>query len=572
MRPLPTSRALRRCPSPCIAKISHKPSFVSINPYIQCCNAPPTVFITKYFSTTSRYEKRKNRQLYQEEQINNADSSLQDHRAIGTKQSLFLTHPSSPGAPFFQPAGTRIFQKLIAFLRGQYPYFGFREVLTPMIYKDSLWKQSGHWDNYKDDMFAVVGNSLQTLEQEISSSKIDRVQPAGVLNEAEELEKYGLKPMNCPGHCLLFRSQRRSYRDLPIRYAEFSPLHRNEISGALSGLTRVRRFHQDDGHIFCRPSQVAKEIDKSLAFIRMVYETLNLNDYRLVLSTRPATGYIGTIDEWDRAEHQLKMALDNNFNTEWDIKAGEGAFYGPKIDIILRDGQGKEHQTGTIQLDFQLPKRFDLTYESPSPELEAKGEDWKGTDPGAILGKVVPVMVHRAVLGSLERFMALLLEQHKSQLPFWLSPNQMAILTVSDKEHIVAYARTVKEEILGHRSKRLPRRLEAANYEIHIDDSAESIARKIVQAKKTRYNIIGVVGNRNVTGADSGTGHTIDLDVSAQPDQLKTWSLIEQVKPGSRAPRKRDRGVGSSFRGLPGVRLDLSQCRDLIRLLSETYA
>ena len=494
-----------------------------------------------------------------------------DHRAIGTAQSLFTTHPSSPGAPFFQPDGTHIFQKLVSFLRAQYPHYGFREVLTPTIYKEELWEQSGHWANYKDDMFTVIENSSQKTNENASDLPSGRLQPKVPLGESKQLEQYGLKPMNCPGHCLLYKSERKSYRDLPIRYAEFSPLHRNEISGALSGLTRVRRFHQDDGHIFCRPNQVGKEIDESLAFIRMVYETMSLSDYRLVLSTRPKSDYIGTVEEWDRAERELKTALDKNFGDGWETADGEGAFYGPKIDIILRDSDGKEHQTGTIQLDFQLPKRFELTYESPSPEMEAMGEDWEGSGPRTVVGRVTPVMIHRAILGSLERFMALLLEHYKGQLPFWLSPNQMVILTVSQKPHITSYAREVKRRLLQQQPDQLPRSMVPPTCKIDIDDGADSVAQKIVRAKKRKYNVICVVGEKNVTGAKSGNGDTMDVDVSAQPDQTKTWALIEQVKPGSRAPMQQDKGAGASFRGLPGVRLHIAQCVGLIRKFNEKY-
>ena len=494
-----------------------------------------------------------------------------DHRTIGTRQSLFTTHPSSPGAPFFQPDGTHIFQKLVSFLRAQYMYYGFREVLTPTIYKEGLWEQSGHWANYRDDMFTVIGNSSQKTDNNSSHLPDGRMQPRVPLSENKVLEQYGLKPMNCPGHCLLYKSERRSYNDLPIRYAEFSPLHRNEISGALSGLTRVRRFHQDDGHIFCRPNQVGNEIDASLAFIRLVYETLSLRDYRLVLSTRPETDYIGTSEEWDRAEHELRMALDKNFGDGWEIANGDGAFYGPKIDIVLRDNDGKEHQTGTIQLDFQLPKRFELTYKSPSPEMEAKGEDWESSSSSTVVGSAVPVMIHRAILGSLERFMALLLEHHNGQLPFWLSPNQMIILTVNNKSNVTSYATEVKRRLLQEEPGKLPRSMAPPICKIDIDDSPDPLSRKIVRAKKRKYNVICVVGEKNVTGAESGYGDTMDLDVSAQPDQSKTWALIEQVKPGSRAPVQKDKGVGASFRGLPGVRLHIAQGIGFIRRLTEKY-
>lgn len=492
-----------------------------------------------------------------------------DHRAIGTAQSLFITHCSSPGAPFFQPDGTHIFQKLVAFLRAQYPHFGFREVLTPTMYKEALWEQSGHWTNYKDDMFTVVGCPPQKRVEQPPTFADGRMQPKKGQLEIKELEEYGLKPMNCPGHCLLYKSERRSYRDLPIRYAEFSPLHRNERSGALSGLTRVRRFHQDDGHIFCRPSQVRQGIDESLAFIQTVYKTMELNDYHLVLSTRPKQDYIGSVEEWDRAEDQLKEAL-NDFPKQWKTEEGEGAFYGPKIDVILRDSDGKKHQTGTIQLDFQLPKRFDLTYETPAPELEAKGEHWDDSESRTTLGRATPVMIHRAVLGSLERFMALLLEHYRGQLPFWLSNKQVAILTVGDKRHVKSYAEEVKQTLSYRDAEVFPRSLEPLNCIVDIDDSTDSIAQKIVRAKKTDYRIILIVGEKNILGRQKKASGTVDLSIST-PDQKKAWSLIEEVKPNSRAPVQKDKGVGSSFRGLPGVRLTIAECKEVIMQLNRRY-
>ncbi|KAL9138055.1 MAG: hypothetical protein Q9175_000753 [Cornicularia normoerica] len=492
---------------------------------------------------------------------------------IGTAQSLFTTHPSSPGAPFLQPDGTHIFNQLTAFLRAQYPAFGFREVLTPTMYKQSLWEQSGHWANYKDDMFTVTGNSSHKPEAAAVEFSDERLQPNEKVNEATEPEEFGLKPMNCPAHCLLFQSQRRSYRDLPVRYADFSPLHRNEVSGALSGLTRVRRFHQDDGHIFCRPSQVKDEILKSLKFVRIVYETLGLENYALVLSTRPEKDYIGTLDEWNRAEVELKEALDAN-GKHWKTNRGDGAFYGPKIDVIVRDSDGKKHQTATIQLDFQLPKRFELGYEAPAPELEAQGEP---SDPISRqkMGTVTPIMIHRAVLGSLERFMALLLEHHHGQLPFWLSPRQVIILTVTDNSPVIKFAVNLKNILSNVAGDNLPKVMDRSTYIVDVDDTRDSISRKMVRAREKKYNIICVVGERNMAGKGikaQGEHSTVDVDVSAQPNQRKTWDAIEMIKPGSQAPVQKDTGVGPNFRGLgPGVRLTTDQCKKLIRTLSAKY-
>ena len=281
-----------------------------------------------------------------------------DHRQLAIEQELFTTSPYSPGSPLFLPNGARMFNKLTNFLRAQYSHFGFQEVITPTIYKKSLWQKSGHWENYKDDMYSVTGRG--------ASGEKDGLQ-------AGEDEEYGLKPMNCPGHCLLFASKDRSYREMPIRYADFSPLHRNEISGSLSGLTRVRRFHQDDGHIFCRPSQIRHEISSTLEFVRMVYQTLGLGPYRLVLSTRPKDSYIGTIEEWDNAEAALKHSLAES-GEAWTVNEGDGAFYGPKIDIVLRDSDGKEHQTQRYNLISNYPSAlsWSIRHLLPSSKRRAR--------------------------------------------------------------------------------------------------------------------------------------------------------------------------------------------------------
>jgi len=415
-----------------------------------------------------------------------------DHRQLAIEQELFTTSIYSPGSPLFLPNGAKIFNKLTNFLRSQYDDFGFQEVITPTIYKKSLWEKSGHWENYADDMYSVTGRGA-------SGEKEGR--------QIGEDKEYGLKPMNCPGHCLIFASKQRSYRDLPIRFADFSPLHRNEIHGALSGLTRVRRFHQDDGHIFCRPSQIREEISRTLDFVKLTYEVLGLGLYRLALSTRPADHYIGTIEEWDNAEAALKESLDASGQT-WTVNEGDGAFYGPKIDIILKDTDGKEHQTATIQLDFQLPKRFELEYQAPAPELEKRG---LSTEDPALLdvqGPVTPVLIHRAVLGSVERIMALLIEHYNGHWPFWLNPRQFIILTVNDSKPVVDFAKDIKKKFqrfhkqnaMGPRDSDFnPVAVGTGNgLSVDIDDSPRSLKKKISEAKRKRYAVIAVVGAKDV--------------------------------------------------------------------------
>ncbi|KAF2401880.1 class II aaRS and biotin synthetase, partial [Trichodelitschia bisporula] len=406
-----------------------------------------------------------------------------DHRELATAQGLFTTSTYSPGSPLLLPNGADMFIKLTSFLRSLYPQFGFREVITPTIYKQSLWERSGHWVNYAEDMFAVRGRGAT----------------GSTAGEAGEDEEFGLKPMNCPGHCLLFASEKRSYRDLPVRFADFSPLHRNEISGALSGLTRVRRFHQDDGHIFCRPAQIEAEIKRTMEFIQLVYsDVFDLGPYRLVLSTRPTDNFIGTIAEWDAAEAQLTRALDST-GREWTLNAGDGAFYGPKIDVILRDSDGKEHQTATIQLDFQLPQRFGLSYTAPAPELEAHGAVGPDTDPEllATSGSVTPVIIHRAVLGSLERFLALLIEHYNGRYPLWLSPRPMIFLTVGQSEAELAALQRVVEQVPGNAPFADVGRRGEALLHVETDTSARGLGKKVHEAKAAGYNIIGVVGPRD---------------------------------------------------------------------------
>lgn len=473
------------------------------------------------------------------------------HRVLGQRFSLFTTHPSSPGSPIFSPDGTHIFSKLQAFLRAQYPREGFQEVITPTIYKKGLWEQSGHWENYKDDMFTVTGRGAQ--------GKV-----AG--KEIGDDEEYGLKPMNCPGHCLLFQSERRSYRDLPIRYADFSPLHRNEISGALSGMKRLRRFHQDDGHIFCRPEQVEEEITKTLKFVLKVYELFDLGQIQFRLSTRPETGFVGTEEEWARAEAQLSAALQNS-GKEVIFEKGGGAFYGPKIDILVKDYDLKEHQTATIQLDFQLPRRLGLEYHCPAPKLEAQGIPTKDRDVESMSrsGVLAPVLIHRAVLGSLERFMALMIERYRGNWPFWISPRQMIILTVTTNNDVLEFAKRAVETITtAPQPHHCMRPLDAQDFTVHTDFSDRSIAKKVQEARLKRYNIIGIIGQKNLKNQGK-----IDLAFGGQSKLVNTWDVVEKVLPGSQSPVQK---LGAHvYRGMPGVQMKPEMCRQLMEKLSEAY-
>ncbi|KAH1161424.1 hypothetical protein AAZX31_01G031400 [Glycine max] len=362
-----------------------------------------------------------------------------DHRILGVKQELILHHEWSPGSWFFLPHGARIYNKLMDFIRNQYRDRGYQEVISPNVFNMDLWVQSGHAANYREDMFIL---------------EVDK-------------QEFGLKPMNCPGHCLMFKHRVRSYRELPLRFADFGVLHRNEASGALSGLTRVRRFQQDDAHIFCRESQIKDEVRNGLNFINYVYKIFGFT-YELKLSTRPEK-YLGDIATWDKAESALKEALDD-FGKPWQLNEGDGAFYGPKIDISVSDALSRKFQCATLQLDFQLPDRFKLEF---SAEDEAKIER--------------PVMIHRAILGSVERMFAILLEHYKGKWPFWLSPRQAIVCPVSEKSQ--SYALQVRDQI------------HQAGYHVDADTTDRKIQKKVREAQLAQYNFILVVGEEE---ANSG--------------------------------------------------------------------
>lgn len=394
---------------------------------------------------------------------NHPDSAANTAQEVSTKQELYITDPISPGSIFFLPNGTKIFNKLVTFMKlQQQNKYGFEEVISPLIYRRSLWEQSGHWENYKEDMFRVEGNDL-------------------------EKEEYGLKPMNCPGHCVIFKRFDRSYNELPLRFSDFSPLHRNEASGALSGLTRVRKFHQDDGHIFCTPDQVEQEITKCLELVDMCYTAVfplsggdSDSAYHLTLSTRPEH-YVGKLSDWDHAEGVLKGILDK-WGQPWSTNEGDGAFYGPKIDILVKDHTGKSHQVATIQLDFQLPERFDLKFKD-------KDNSYKR-----------PIMVHRAVFGSVERFMAILIDSNKGKWPFWLNPHQCMIIPVkTGDEKIISVTRKAMEKLRGENSDvKSPITLNSFHFSVDVDSRDESVSKRIREAIKKNYSYIIMIGDKEV--------------------------------------------------------------------------
>lgn len=396
------------------------------------------------------------------------ESSTQTNHAISNKQLLYLADPVTPGSIFFLPHGTRIFNKLVQFMKNQQLKYGFQEVITPLIYKTKLWETSGHWDNYKEDMFKVVGNDLSKEDLE---------------GEDEHLHEYGLKPMNCPGHCLIYSKFERSYNELPIRLSDFSSLHRNESSGALSGLTRVRRFHQDDGHIFCELHQINQEITNTINLIKDTYNVFGIDsvkDVDFFLSTRPEK-YMGESKTWDEAEKQLADVLDKaTGDGGWSIREGDGAFYGPKIDVLLTDAFGKKHQVGTIQLDFQLPTRFQLKYISQNGDRDNQ-----------------PIMVHRAVFGSLERFFAILLDHYQGKWPFWINPRQAVVIPVSDKHH--SAAESIRRQLLGDIvTDDCVAPMTGYNFYVDVDTRSETVGNRIKDAIHKGYSYILMVGDKDI--------------------------------------------------------------------------
>ena len=374
-----------------------------------------------------------------------------DHRKLGRELGLFSFHPEAPGAPFFHPKGALVYNGLIDHVRELYRSYDYQEVLTPQIFDASLWKRSGHYQHYAEHMY---------------------------FTNVDDRE-FAVKPMNCPAHCLMFAEGRPSYRELPLRMADFGRLHRYELSGAISGLTRVRSFVQDDAHIFCTPDQVQEEI---LGAVRMFLECYAVFDFevRIVLSTRPEQR-AGDDALWDRSEADLKGALDHA-GCEYTVSEGDGAFYGPKIDFLINDALDREHQMGTVQLDYVLPERFDLRY------IDAGDRERR------------PAMIHRAMLGSLERFLGILIEHCAGVFPFWLAPEQARVLSITERS--AAYGNEVRQELARNG-------LRAA-----ADVRNEKIGAKIRQAQLDKIPIMLVVGDREAaagtvavrsrTGGDRG--------------------------------------------------------------------
>jgi threonyl-tRNA synthetase len=363
-----------------------------------------------------------------------------DHRRLGLELDLFHFDEHSPGSPLWHPKGMVLYNQLEAIRRRENVRRGYLEVKTPLIYDKALWVTSGHWEKFRDNMFLIPGDT--------------------------EDQTYGIKPMNCPGHMLLFGSQLRSYRDLPIRYAEAAPLHRNELAGTLHGLTRVRYVTQDDAHIFCTEEQIASEVDGCIAYVRYLYGLFGLEPHA-ELSTRPGNRF-GTDEQWDVAEGRLRDALERH-GLRYVVSEGEGTFYGPKIDLHMTDVLGRSWQMGTIQYDMQMPARFGLTYMGPDN------------------AEHMPLVVHRALYGSFERFIGILVEHYAGAFPFWLAPVQARILPVGE----------------GHReaAQALSDRLHAEGYRVEVDERDETLGKRIRESELDKVPFVVVYGDRESEAA-----------------------------------------------------------------------
>ncbi len=383
------------------------------------------------------------------------EAEKRNHRKLGKELSLFMFSEEAPGMPFYLANGQILRNELESYLRNLQAKYDYREVRTPLMMNQRLWEQSGHWDHYKDNMYFT---------------QVDD-------------QSFALKPMNCPGHMLIFKNNLHSYRDLPIRMAEFGQVHRHEFSGALNGLLRVRSFCQDDAHIFATPQQIEDEIALALKIIDEVYNVFGFQ-YSVELSTRP-DDYMGELSLWDQAEEALENVL-KNLGIDYTINEGDGAFYGPKIDIHIKDAIQRSHQCATVQLDFQLPEKFDLTYINEHNE------------------KVRPVVIHRAVFGSIDRFLGILIEHFGGAFPIWLAPQQVQVISVADAHQDY--------------SKQVVKALQHEQIRVQLDDRQEKLGKKIREAQLHKIPYILVIGdreaaNQNVSVRRHGQQATVEYSV-----------------------------------------------------------
>ncbi len=403
------------------------------------------------------------------------EAKKRDHRKVGRELGLFTFHQWAPGAAFWMDKGTTLYHTLANYMRDVLLPNGYVEVKTPLVYNKALWERSGHWKHYRQNMFLI--------DPGLSGAAGDHAD-----------EMMSMKPMNCPGHFLLYASDVRSYRDLPIRFHEQTPLHRNEASGVLSGLTRVRQFSQDDAHCFVMPEQIGDEIERLIRLVQRVYGDFGLES-SAKLSTRPPE-FLGEIATWDHAEAQLKLALEKS-GQAYALNEGDGAFYGPKIDFDITDAIGRKWQCATIQLDYEQPQNFDLKY------IGADNTEHR------------PVVIHRAIVGSFERFIAILIEHYAGAFPLWLAPVQTMVLPISDRH--LAYAASIRDQ------------LKQAGLRADLDERQEKIGYKIreAQLQKVPYMLVvgdresaeGTVSVRTRAGGDQGAS-SIDGFIASARDEI----------------------------------------------------
>ena len=397
------------------------------------------------------------------------EAERRDHRRLGRELGLFLFDPIAPASPFFLPKGAIVYGNLVNYVRELYQRYGYQEVITPEIYSTDLWKRSGHYDHYLENMFLI-----QSGERE-----------------------YGVKPMNCPAHALMFSTQLHSYRDLPLRLADFGRLHRFELSGATHGLTRVRTFSQDDAHIFCTPEQILSEVQGFIAMLMESYRTFGFEEPIVMLSLRPEK-HVGSEEMWDRAEAELEAVLRQS-GLDYEPKPGEGAFYGPKIDFFVPDAIGREWQLGTIQLDFSLPERFDLEY------IAEDGSQQR------------PVVLHRAMLGSIDRFLGVLIEHYGGAFPLWLAPVQAVVIPIADRH--LPYAENVSA------------RLRAEGLRVEVNAKSERMNAKIRDAQMQKVPYMLVVGDRE----SEANAAAVRLRDGSDLGAIALDELVERMKSESAA-------------------------------------
>lgn len=398
---------------------------------------------------------------------NQLEAELRNHRKLGQELELFTSMEEAPGMPFFLPNGMVVRNELENFWRKKHQRACYQEIKTPIMMKQELWEQSGHWEHYHENMYF---------------SNVDE-------------RNYAIKPMNCPGAILIFNNKRRSYRELPVRYAELGLVHRHELSGSLNGLLRVRSFTQDDAHLFIRPDQIESEIEKVLELIDEFYSHFGF-EYKVELSTRPAE-FLGAEEIWDQAEAALESVLKKR-GVNYQLNPGDGAFYGPKIDFHILDSLNRSWQCGTVQLDFQMPEKFNCNYVGEDNNLHR------------------PVMIHRAIYGSVERFMAILIEHYAGEFPLWLMPVQAKIIPISEAH--VLYAEQVKAQ------------MESVGLRVEVDYRNEKMGLKIREAEKQKIPYMLVIGDKEVENESLAIRKRKDGDLGVMSIKEAVERLKKEIK------------------------------------------